>query len=381
MAEQDYYGILGVPRGASKEDIKRAYRKLAKKYHPDLNKENPKAAEEKFKQISEAYEVLIDESKRQIYDQFGAEGLRQQVWGGQPFDWSRFTHYTDVEDLFGRDFFDSFFGRIGFGGGLFEDFFEIPGGRRRVAAGRHVRADVELTLEELLEGARKEISLSHPTTCRHCEGTGAESGKLVTCPQCGGRGQVSQSRRSGFSQFITITPCPKCDGRGRWPEVRCRQCGGSGRVAETRTIAVEIPAGAPDGLQLRVPGRGQPGEPGERAGDLFVVVHVQDHPIFARDGDDVRMDLPVSFAQAALGAEVEVPTLRGRAKLRIPPGTQTHSVLRLSGRGLPRFQGHGRGDQLVRVILRVPDRISSEERRLLEALRDLQRDDASKGYR
>ncbi len=382
MAEPDYYGILGVPRGASKDDVKRAYRKLAKKYHPDLNKDDPKAAEEMFKKVSEAYEVLADDEKRRIYDQFGAEGLKQQVWGGQGFDWDRFTHASDVEDIFGRDFFQAFFRGSGFGGGLFEDLLGGSMGRRRgPAAGQDLRLDVEVDLEELLETKRRELTIRHPTACPACNGSGAEGGRLTTCPTCGGRGQVSNARRSGYSQFITIAPCPKCQGRGRWPETPCKRCKGEGRVAESRTIGVDIPAGAPDRLQLRVPGRGAAGDPGAPPGDLYVFVHVRPHRLYERDGDDVLLSTPITYPQAALGGEVEVPTLEGSARLRVPPGTQSHTLLRLRGKGLPRMRGAGRGDQLVRVVVVTPDKISAEERKLLEQLAELQRDGASTGHR
>ncbi len=374
MAGPDYYETLGVPRGASKDEIKRAYRRLAKKYHPDLNKDDPKAAEEKFKQVSEAYEVLADDEKRRIYDQFGPEGLKQQVWGGQGFDWDRFTHAADVEDIFGRDFFETFFrgGGLG-GGGLFDQFFGGGMGRPRgPASGRSFRVDAEVRLEDLLHGSRKELTLRAPQSCPACQGTGAEGGKLVTCPTCKGRGQVTSSARRGYSQFVTITPCPKCQGRGKWPEAPCRRCAGAGRITEPRTVAVEIPAGAPDGLQLRIRGHGEAGEAGARPGDLFVVVHVAPHPTFERDGEDVIMTLPITYPQAALGAEVEIPTLDGSARLHVPPGTQSHSLLRLRGKGLPRLQGGGRGDQLVRVVVATPEKVSAEERKLLERLAELQ---------
>ncbi len=373
MAGTDYYEVLGVPRGASKDEIKRAYRRLAKKYHPDLNKDDPKAAEEKFKVVSEAYEVLADDEKRRIYDQFGAEGLKQQVWGGQGFDWSRFTHAGDVEDIFGRDFFDAFFRGTGFGGGLFDQFFGGGVGTRRgPASGRSLRVDAEVRLEDLLHDSRKELTLRAPRACPSCQGSGAEGGKLVTCPTCQGRGQVSSSQRRGYSQFVTISPCPKCQGRGQWPETPCRHCAGTGRVTDTQTIAVESPAGAPEGLQLRVPGHGEAGDLGGRPGDLYVVVRVAPHPTFERDDQDVLMTLPITYPQAVLGAEVDIPTLDGTARLRIPPGTQSHAVLRLRGKGLPALRGGWRGDQLVRVIVTTPDKVSAEERRLLERLAELQ---------
>ncbi len=380
MGGADYYEVLGVPRGASKEEIKRAYRRLAKKYHPDLNKEDPKAAEEKFKQVSEAYEVLADDEKRRIYDQFGAEGLKQQVWGGQGFDWSRFTHAADVEDIFGRDLFESFFGRSGgVSGSLFEEFFGGGVGRRRgPAPGRDTRVELELTLEEVARGGRKEISVDYPMTCPKCRGTGAEGERLVTCPTCGGRGQVSTSQRRGYSQFITITACPKCNGRGQWPERPCGRCRGQGRINEARTIAVEIPPGVPDGVQLRVPARGLAGDRGAPPGDLYVLVRQRPDERFVRDGDDVVLEVPISFEQAALGAEVDVPTLDGTSRLRIPAGIQSHTVLRLRGKGIPRFQGSGRGDELVRVIVVTPTPLSAEERRLYEQLRRLKGEDSGR---
>jgi molecular chaperone DnaJ len=382
MADKDYYDVLGVQRGASKDEIKSAYRRLAKKYHPDLNKENPKAAEEKFKQLSEAYEVLADDEKRKIYDQYGADGLKQQVWGGEGFDWSRFTHAQDVEDLFGDDFFQSVFGRSGgFGGSLFEQFFGggTVGRRRGPAPGRDARVDIEVSLEDVAKGGRKEVTVQYPMTCPSCRGTGAEGERLVTCPTCSGRGQVSSSQRRGSSQFITVTTCPKCNGRGQWPERPCRRCSGEGRIAETRTIAVEIPPGVPDGVQLRVPGRGAAGEAGAPPGDLYVAVHVRPHEHFAREGADILYELPISFAEAALGGEVEVPTLEGVSRLRIPPGIQSGAILRLRGKGLPRFQRAGRGDQLVRVVVSTPTKLSAEERRLFEQLRRLRGDEGHRG--
>src|SRR3989442_1207462 len=287
MADDDYYERLGVPRGASKDEIKRAYRRLAKKHHPDLNKDDPKAAGERFKQVSEAHQVL------------------------------------------------------GEGG--------------------------------------KELAVDYPMTCPACGGTGAAGERLVACPACNGRGQVSASQRRGYSQFITITTWPKCNGRGQWPERPCPRCSGEGRIAEQRTIAVEIPPGVPDGVQLRVPGRGLAGDAGAPPGDLYVAVHVRPDDRFIRDGDDIVYELPISFAQAALGAEVEVPTLDGTSRLRIPAGIQTGTVLRLRGKGLPRFQRSGRGDQLVRVIVQTPTRLSAGERRLLEQLRGLRDESGHRG--
>src|SRR2546422_660116 len=297
MADEDYYERLGVPRGATKDEIKRAYRRLAKKHHPDLNKDNPKAAEETFKQISEAYEVLADDEKRRIYDQFGADGLKQQVWGGEGFDWSRFTHAGDVEDIFGRDLFESFFGRSGgLGGALVLQLF-----------GGHV----------------------------------------------GYTGAVGRGRRAGRG--------PGAGAAAAW----CR-----------RGLA---PAGVPDAVQLRVPGRGLGGEAGAPPGDRSVAVHVPPDERFIREGDDIVYELPISFAQAALGAELDGPALDGTSRLRIPAGIQTGTILRLRGKGLPPFQRSGRGGQLVRVIVQTPTRLSAEERRLFEQLRQLRDDSSHRG--
>jgi len=373
MAKRDYYEVLGVPRAASKDDIKRAYRRLAKEYHPDMAKGDKKAAEERFKELSEAYEALGDEEKRKIYDAYGHEGLKQQVWGGQDFDWSRFTHVGDVRDLFGEDFFASFFGtRSPFGGGsLFEDLF---GGRRRPRGphrGEDLRVDVEVGLEDVYRGVRKELRIPHAVPCKECRGTGGRGGRLATCPQCSGQGQVSRSQTRGFSQFISITTCPRCQGRGQLAESPCAACGGSGRVETTSTLHVEIPAGAPDGLRLRVSGKGEAGDPGAPAGDLYVVVRVRDSPPFQRDGNNVLLEWPATFPQVAVGADVEVPTLDGAARLHVPPGTQTHTLFRLRGKGLPDLETGRRGDQFVRIVVVTPEKLSAEERRLLEKLDSL----------
>jgi molecular chaperone DnaJ len=369
MPKRDYYEVLGVPRAASKEELKRAYRRLAKQFHPDMAKGDKKVAEEKFKELSEAYEVLADDEKRKLYDAYGHEGLKQQAWGGQDFDWSRFTHYGDIEDLFGRDLFASFFGGGG-GGSLFEEFF--GGGtrqrRRGPRRGQDLRLDIEVPLAETARGARKDLRVPRTAPCSVCGGTGAQGGKLVTCPQCSGQGQVSRSQTRGFSQFISITTCPKCGGRGQWPEAPCGACGGSGHVETTSTLHVEIPAGAPEGLRLRVPGKGEAGGPGAASGDLYVVVHIQDDPRFHRDGPDIYIDWPVTVSQATLGTEIEVPTLDGAARLRVPAGTQSNTLLRLRGKGLPDLETGRQGDELVRVIVVTPTHLTAEERQLLEKL-------------
>jgi len=360
--KRDYYDVLGVARDASPEEVKRAYRKLAMQYHPDRVPAEQKAgAEEKFKEVSEAYEVLADEEKRRLYDQYGHAGVEQQVWGGQGFDWSRFTHASDLEDLFGSDVFRDFFG-----GSIFDQLFGRSGraGPRR---GADLRYDLEIDLEDVARGGRKTMDVPRALPCATCSGTGAEGGRVARCDQCAGSGQVSHVQQRGFTRMVTIGTCPKCRGRGQWPERPCAACNGSGVRHETSSLSIEIPVGAEDGMRLRLAGKGEADARG-RPGDLYVVLHVRDHPVFRRQGRDLIMDLPITFAQAALGAEVEVPTLDGTARLRIQPGTQTHTFLRLRGKGLPDHETGSRGDELVRVVLVTPTNLTPEERRVFEDL-------------
>ena len=367
MAKRDYYEVLGVTREASKDEIKSAYRKAAKKYHPDLNKDNPQA-EEKFKEVSEAYEVLMDDQKKQLYDQYGFDGVQQQ-WGGGGFDWSRFTHFNDIEDIF-ADFFGGGFGG-GFSGGLFDQLFRSRD-RAGPSRGTDLRYDIEISLKEALQGVGKTIQLPMRVACDKCGGSGAEGGKMTSCPECGGRGQISKSQRRGYSQFISITTCPRCRGRGQWAEKRCNACSGLGEIEKTSTISVNIPPGAGDGLRLRLQGKGEQGARGTAPGDLYLVVHLEEDERFQRDGNDVIVEVSISFSQAALGAEIEVPTLEGTAMLTVPAGTQSHTLFKLRSKGLPSLGGRGRGDEYVRVTVKTPARLSSEERRLLERLSELE---------
>ena len=374
MGRRDYYEVLGVPRTASPEEIKKAFRRLAKENHPDVVTGDKKAAEERFKDISEAYEVLADPDKRKLYDAYGVDGLKQQVWGGQDFDWSRFTHFGDVEDIFGRDFFEQFFGGRPSGGSLFEGLFGTTGRRRGPAAGEDLKLDLDVTLEEVARGAQKPIRVPHAAACDSCRGTGAKNGELRTCPQCKGSGQISSSRRQGFSQFVMITTCPRCGGQGQSAEALCPTCRGRGSVQRVSSLAVQVPAGAPDGLRLRLPGQGDAGGPGAHPGDLYVVVRVANHPVLRREGNDLVVEMPVTFAEAALGADVEVPTIDGTARLHVPPGTQSHTLLRMRGKGLPEFESRRVGDELVRIVIVTPMKLTAEERRLLERFRELQRE-------
>ena len=360
VAKQDYYAVLGVDKTASEREIKTAYRKLAKKHHPDLNKDDTKAAEEKFKEISEAYEVLADEDKRRAYDQFGFSGVESQ-FGRGGFTWSDFTHQRDIEDVFGRDLFRDLFGEDVFAG-----LFGGRRGRRGPRRGHSLRMDVEVDLKDVVSGVRMNLKVPHSTRCKECNGTGAEGGKTDTCAQCSGAGQIRDISRQGFSQFIRITTCPSCRGSGSTFDKPCEKCGGRGSVRKTSSIEVNIPKGAYTGLRLKIREEGEAGDPGAPPGDLYVIVHVRQHEIFERDGDNLWMQVPITISQAALGAKIQVPTINGKAELKIPSGTQTHTTFRLKGKGLPRINGFGRGDEMIQVVVAVPGKLTSEQRRLLE---------------
>jgi molecular chaperone DnaJ len=358
-AKRDYYETLGVQRSASKDDIKKAYRKLAMKYHPDMNKDKTKEAEEKFKELSEAYEVLADDEKRQKYDRFGHEGVQSTFRGGG-FDWSDFTHYGDISDIFG--------GFEGFGGSIFEQFF--GGGARRAGPqeGRSLRYDIGVTLEEAAAGMEKDIKVPHSASCKACGGMGAKSGDMKTCSTCKGSGQVQRGQKRGYTSFVTITSCPACRGSGKHITKPCEECGGAGSVQTTSTLQVSIPKGAEEGMRLRIRGAGEAGPNGGPPGDLYIVVHVEDHPVFDRDGKDLWVEAPVTFTQAALGADVDVPTLTGTARVTVPQGTQTGTVLRLKGKGMPDLRGYGNGDQFVKVTVVTPSKLTSEQKALMKKL-------------
>lgn len=369
MAEKrDYYDVLGVERVATKDDIKRAYRKLAKKYHPDMNKDDPKAAEEKFKEISEAYEVLVDADKRQQYDRFGHAGV-DGSFGANGFQWNDFTHYQDISDIFG-DFFSG-------GGSIFDAFFGGGQGRRPRAAGPQrgsdLRYDIEVTLEEADAGVEKTISFPRTVNCSACGGSGAAGGsRPITCPNCSGTGQVKSVQQRGYSQFISIGPCNTCKGNGQTIEEPCEKCGGSGHEKKNSRIKINIPKGAENGTRLRLGGEGEAGQRGGGPGDLYVIVHVKQHPRFVREGPHLLTELDITYPQAVLGAELEIKTLDGKAKIKVPPGTQPGTILRLRGKGVNSMRARGRGDLHVKINLVVPKKVSGKEKKLLKELEKLE---------
>ncbi|NPV12497.1 MAG: molecular chaperone DnaJ [Ignavibacteria bacterium] len=359
--KRDYYEVLGVPRNASQEEIKKAYRKLAMQYHPDRNPGN-KEAEEKFKEAAEAYEVLSDPEKRRRYDQFGHAGMQG----------TDFREYTDINDIFNA--FRDIFSGTGFGGSIFDDFFGGSTSTRSrrtgsVQRGSDLRVKIKLTLEEIATGVSKKIKIKRYKKCSSCNGTGAESGSgHRTCPVCNGTGEIRQVSRSVFGQFVNITTCNNCGGEGRVISNPCKICGGEGRVQEEATVNVEIPAGVSTGNYLTLRGEGNAGRRGGPAGDLIVVVEELPHEIFQRQGDDIIYELNLSIPEAVLGGEVEVPTLTGKAKIKLEPGLSPGKILRMKGKGLPNINTKKQGDQLIVVNIYVPQKISNQEKELMQTL-------------
>lgn len=347
--KRDYYEVLGVDRSASPDDIKRAYRRLAVKYHPDKNPGDAKA-EEAFKECAEAYGVLSDQDKRAMYDRYGHAGLR----GAPQVDTDIFREFTDI------------FG----GGSIFEDLFSdlFGGRRRRPSRGADLHYDLELTFEEAVHGTETRILVPRAELCSTCAGSGAEPGTSKTpCPTCGGHGQVRFQQ--GF--LIVSRPCGQCRGTGQIIPHPCSTCDGSGQATREREITLRIPPGVASGSRLRRTGEGEVGVRGGPSGDLYVVLHVKPHELFRRDGDDIYLELPITFPQAALGAEVEVPTIDAAQTLKIPAGTQSGTLIKLRGKGVPRLHGGGRGDQFVVVIVVTPEKLTREQRALIENLETL----------
>ncbi len=345
MAKRDYYEVLGLEREAGEEEIKKAYRKLAVKYHPDKNP-GDKTAEEKFKELGEAYEVLSDPQKRAAYDQYGHAAFDRRA----------------IHDPF--EVFREVFG----GGSIFDDLFGSRADPNQPERGEDLRYDMELTFEEAAHGCEKEITVTKLERCDVCGGSGAEPGSRTrTCPACGGRGQVITSR----GIFSIAQTCRQCQGAGRVIERPCKACRSSGRRERTSKIHLRIPAGVDTGSRLRSAGNGEAGSRGGPPGDLYVVLHVRPHEIFQRDGDDLLCEVPVGFVQAALGAEIEVPTLDGKAAIKIPPGTQPGTMFRLKGKGIKNIQGYGYGDLHVRINVEVPTHLTPAQKAKLQEFAEL----------
>lgn len=353
--KKDYYDVLGVSKDASEKDIKSAYRKLAMKYHPDRS--DASDAEEMFKEISEAYAVLSDADKRRQYDQFGHAGINSQY---------------SQEDLFRGVNFEDLLRGFGFGGGGGESIFDMffgGGHRRGPGRGRDLRVDLNMTLEQAAEGLETTLDVPRTESCPTCKGSGAKPGTSpVTCSQCRGAGQVTRAQNTPFGQMITSSTCPKCGGRGQMITSPCQECSGTGRMHRTRKINVKIPPGVEDGQHLKLRGQGDAAPPGGEPGDLYVFLNILPHPIFQRVESDLLYEMPISITQAALGHEAEVPTLNGKAKMKIPPGTQTGSIFRLRGKGMPRLHGVGSGDMHVKVKVKTPAELTARQRHLLEEL-------------
>ncbi|HXI32403.1 MAG TPA: molecular chaperone DnaJ [Vicinamibacterales bacterium] len=351
MSKRDYYDVLGVAKTASDSDLKSAYRKLAMKHHPDRNP-GDKAAEEKFKEAAEAYAILADGEKRSLYDRFGHAGVKSAAGAGAGFDPTVFQEFGDFADILGNMF--------GFG-----DLF--GGGRRRGGPqrGADLRYDLEIAFEEAARGVETSIQIPRQENCETCHGTGAAAGSSpATCPQCHGQGQVRFQQ--GF--FTVARTCPQCRGAGKIITKPCATCHGAGQVAKERKITVKIPPGIATGQQLRLQGEGEAGSAGGPAGHLYVVIHVQEHEFFRRDGVNLFCEIPVNFTTVALGGDVMVPTLDGPETVRVPEGTQTGTTLRLKGKGMPDVNGRGRGDLFATVQVTTPKKLSREQRRIVEQL-------------
>lgn len=358
---KEYYNILGVEEDASQKEIKKAYRRKAKKYHPDSNSEE--ADEEKFKKINEAYKVLSDEEKRKKYDRFGKQGVSQDYRRQARYD------FSDFEDLFGS---------------VFGDFFGGAQGQRK-RTGKNLKAGLEIDLEDAYSGTEKTLNIKRYKKCDECDGTGSEDGNLSTCDKCGGTGRQKQMRNTMLGRQVMVTECDKCEGTGKIPKEECNTCNGSGRNYETEKIKIDIPQGIKHGQRLKVDGKGHYGGRGKTAGDLYVFIKIKEHDFFERKDENLFYNLEIGVAQAVLGDEVEVPTMEGKVKLSIPSGTQSGDVFRIKGKGMPRQRSRFRtkhGDLYIKTIVKVPEKLSDREEELFEELREIEgeKSDVEKGF-
>ena len=345
--KRDYYEVLGIPRNATDEEIKRAFRKLAFKYHPDHNRDDN--AGEKFKEVNEAFEVLSDPDKRAAYNRFGHGGA--EGFFGRGFEGFDFTGFGDI--------FDAFFGGV------------TTATRQAPQRGADLHYNTTITFEDAALGCEKEINILRTENCSLCQGIGCKPGSQPTrCPSCNGNGQVRRVQQSIFGRFTNITTCPQCHGEGRIITEPCPQCRGTGKKKRQRSISVKIPAGVDEDSQIRLRGEGQAGTRGGASGNLYITLAIEQHEFFKRDGDNIIYELPINFAQAALGTEVEVPTLDGKTKLKLPPGSQTGKVFRLKNKGIPHLHRRGRGDQLVTLLVVTPDSLTKKQRQLFQELAD-----------
>jgi molecular chaperone DnaJ len=347
MAEKDYYKILEVGRDASQEEIKKAFRHLARKYHPDIA---GKESEDKFKEINEAFQVLSDPEKRSQYDQYGQSAFRHGEFSG--------SRAQNFDDLF-RDF--------GFGD-IFDVFSGMGSGRsrqREPEEGADLKYEMEISLEDSFKGMAMKIEVPGHSECKSCKGTGAKPGFIKTCQQCGGSGHVRKVQKTAFIQFMTSGPCDRCGGMGKIIEKKCEDCDGRGRIKATKKIEIKIPRGIDDDSYLRISGQGEPGRRGGESGDLYVVIHVKPHDIFERRDNDLFCKTEISLSHAIFGGELQVPTISGKAVIRIPAGTQSHTVFRLRGQGMPDVHTGKRGDQLVKVVVKVPEKLSQKQKEMI----------------
>lgn len=357
---KDYYETLGITKDATDDEIKRAYRMLAKKYHPDVSEEPTESAEEKFKEISEAYEILMDTEKRKIYDNHGHAGVNNQFSGGG-FSWNDFTRGNDINDIFG-DIFGSMFRGGGFGR-------RQASSRNSPRAGESLRYDIEVELVDVFKGKTVEISVPFNSSCSTCKGTGGKDGKVKICSKCGGKGQAESIQRTPLGNMLVEVDCPDCRGSGRSFKERCSKCKGSGRHNATAKISINIPKGVEANSRIKVPGGGDSGYNGGPPGDLYIVIHVKEDKNFQRDGDNLWTEVITTYSRLVLGGEEEIETIDGKImRVKIPSGTQVGGVLKISGEGLPKIKQSARGNLFARVMIQVPTKVSSYETELLSKL-------------